>query len=162
MDPRERTQVAAKELTPESVKYLVVHCSDTYARMTKVDAREIDRWHRQRGFLRIGYHIVIKRDGTVQSAPDCRPLSMIGAHVEGYNDRSLGICMVGGRGDDDQPEDNFTLDQYHALALVLKGLLQKYPKAEIVGHCELNPHKACPSFDVKKWWHETVAAPSVS
>lgn len=154
--------MATKELTPESVKYLVVHCADTYARMTKVDAREIDRWHRQRGFLRIGYHFVIKRDGTLQEAPDCRPLTMIGAHVEGYNDKSIGICLVGGRGDNDQPEDNFTLDQKAELALLLEWLLKKYPKAEIVGHRDLNPHKACPSFDVKLWWHNTVIDPPLS
>lgn len=152
--------MATKELTMESVKYLVVHCADTYARMKNIDAREIDRWHRQRGFLRIGYHFVIKRSGLVQRDPDCRPLTQPGAHVEGYNDKSIGICMVGGRGDNDKPEANFTIEQYAALAETLQGLLKKFPKAEIVGHRELNRMKTCPNFDVKKWWHETVAAPN--
>ena len=43
--------------------YIFIHCSATKPSMD-VDAKEIDRWHRARGFLKIGYHFVIKRDGT--------------------------------------------------------------------------------------------------
>lgn len=149
-----------KELTADNVKYLVVHCSDTYARMN-TDAKEIDRWHRQRGFLRIGYHFVIRRNGVVQESPDCRATNVPGAHVDGYNSQSLGICMIGGKGDDNQPANNFTDDQFVSLAQVLSKLLVQFPRAEIVGHHTLNHTKACPCFDVKQWWHDTVAAPGV-
>jgi N-acetylmuramoyl-L-alanine amidase len=145
-------------LNGQAVKYLVVHCADTPPTM-KVDAAVIDRWHKQRGWLGIGYHFVIRRDGAIE---ECRPIDRMGAHVEGYNHESIGICMAGGRAaKGEAPEQNFTDDQYVSLATVLGRLLREFPRAQIVGHRDLNPNKACPSFDVKTWWHETVAGPEV-
>lgn len=143
----------------QAVKYLVVHCADTPPSMKRVDAEEIDRWHRQRGWLGIGYHFVIRRDGAIEEG---RPINRVGAHVEGHNAESIGICLAGGRAEKStEPEDNFTDEQKIALAGLLAKLLREFPRAEIVGHRDLNPHKACPSFDVKTWWHETYAAPGV-
>lgn len=139
-------------LTAENVKYLVVHCSATPPKMN-VDAREIDRWHRLRGFIRIGYHYVIKRNGQVEQG---RPITDPGAHVEGYNHESIGVCMAGGVNAKNVPEDNFTLDQKAALGALLVTLKTLFPKAEVIGHRDLNPNKACPSFDAKAWWAETV------
>jgi N-acetylmuramoyl-L-alanine amidase len=130
------------------VKYLVVHCSATPPTMY-VDAAVIDRWHRQKGWRGIGYHFVIKRNGAVENG---RPLEMVGAHVEGYNAESIGICMAGGTDLTGRPEDNFTPPQFKSLATMLDRLLILFPKARIVGHRDLNPKKACPSFDVKAWW----------
>ncbi len=138
-------------LTADNVKYLVVHCSATPPK-AKVDAREIDRWHRMRGFLRIGYHYVIKRNGQVEQG---RPITDPGAHVEGYNHESIGVCLAGGVNEKNVPEDNFTLDQKAALGALLVTLKALFPKAEVIGHRDLNPNKACPSFDAKAWWAET-------
>lgn len=145
-------------LNGQAVKYLVVHCADTPASM-KVDAALIDRWHRERGWLGIGYHYVIRRDAVVEEG---RPITKIGAHVENHNHESIGICMAGGRAaKGEAPENNFTDEQFIALAALLGKLLREFPRAQIVGHRDLNPAKACPSFDASKWWHETVAAPEV-
>lgn len=139
-----------------AVKFIVVHCSASPPSVY-VDRTVIDRWHRTKGWLKIGYHYVIKRNGDVESG---RALNEIGAHVAGYNSKSIGICMVGGVKDSDgtTPEDNFTDDQYHALAILLIQLKQDhFPTAEILGHRDLpNVKKACPSFDVRKWFAETV------
>lgn len=145
------------KLNEHAVKYLVVHCSASPPKV-KVDRNVIDRWHRERGFLCIGYHFVIRRDGVVEKG---RELDEVGAHVEGHNSESLGVCLAGGVDVNLKPEANFTDEQHTALATLLSTLLKTYTRAEIVGHCQLNPNKACPSFDVPKWWHETVAAPDV-
>lgn len=140
-------------LKPEAVRFLVVHCSATPAKVF-VDRAVIDRWHRERGWLGIGYHYVIKRDGLVEYG---RGITEVGAHVEGRNHESIGICMAGGMdAANKNPEDNFTPEQFIALKGLLKGLLTDFPKAEIVGHRDLNPGKACPSFDAKAWWHMTM------
>lgn len=134
--------------------FLVVHCSASPPK-TFVDASVIDRWHRQRGFKCIGYHKVILRDGTVQ---DGRPLDQIGAHVEGWNSVSLGICLVGGVSDKDgvTPENNFTEAQFASLEVLLKELQEKYPKAKIQGHRDFpKVAKACPSFSVADWLKTT-------
>ena len=98
----------------------------------------------------IGYHKVIRRDGTIEAG---RHLNMAGAHVEGYNGQSIGICLVGGIKKDGTPENNFTEDQMQSLAQVILELRQDgYAHAIVQGHRDFpNVAKACPSFDVRAW-----------
>jgi N-acetylmuramoyl-L-alanine amidase len=158
-----------KPLDPERVRFIVVHCSATPPD-AKVDARTIDRWHRQKGWLMIGYHHVILRDGTVEQG---RKPDQPGAHAEGFNNKSIGICLVGGvertsdkDGKDDldgprwdlTPADNFTWEQKSSLLAVIAGSRLLYPKAEVLGHRDLpGVRKACPSFDVRAWLKERSA-----
>lgn len=129
----------------QSTKFIVLHCSATPA-SHDVDAKEIDRWHRQKGWLMIGYHFVIKRDGTVQKGRD---LNVAGAHVEGMNHCSIGICLVGGmNASNTKPENNFEPVQWTALKALLTEMTTLFPQAQIIGHYELQPAKACPSFNV--------------
>lgn len=132
------------------VQYLVVHCSATPEDMD-IGAQEIKMWHLQRGWLDIGYHYVIRRNGNIEPG---RLESVPGAHARGYNHISLGICLVGGvESDGKTPEANFTHAQWDALEVMLKQLASDYPDAEILGHRDLpNVNKACPSFDVREWW----------
>lgn len=110
--------------------------------------KEIDRWHRARGWRMCGYHRVIRRNGEVENG---RPIDQSGAHARGYNNRSVGICMAGGVAKDGKtPEDNFTPEQYQSLHLLLTELQLVYPHAKIIGHYGVSP-KACPSFDVQEW-----------
>lgn len=130
-----------------TTKYLVVHCAATKPTMD-IGLREIRQWHRERGWLDIGYHFVIRRDGKVETG---RPHDVIGAHVEGHNYESLGICMAGGIDAKGKPENNFTPAQFESLRALLDKLKVDYPSAKIVGHRDLDPKKACPSFDVASW-----------
>lgn len=156
------------KLTAETVKYLVVHSAATKA-SSDIGAKEIDRWHRERGFLEIGYHFVIRRSGAIDLG---RSLSKPGAHVTGHNSHSIGICMVGGLDAQGKAEDNYTLDQKAALAGLLLDLLKQFPKAEVLGHRDLSPDrngdgkvtrnewlKDCPCFDVREWFAATVNPP---
>lgn len=143
--------MAFKQLSPESVKYLVVHCSASKPDL-KTDVKTIDRWHRQRGFAKVGYHFVIKTDGTVQVG---RQLTEIGAHAQGYNAQSIGICMVGGIDPNGKPSDNFTVEQKESLRGLLMKLSHVYKMASIVGHRDLpGVKKDCPCFDVRAWLND--------
>jgi len=134
--------------TLSRVDYLVVHCSATPPRLNW-SAKDIDRVHRQQGWLSIGYHYVIRRDGTVEKG---RPDTAQGSHARGVNDRSLGICLIGGVDEKMRPEANFTNEQYAALRKLLAELKAKHPDAQIIGHRDVpGTRKACPSFDVKAW-----------
>lgn len=127
---------------------IVVHCAATPPSMD-VGAREIDRWHRARGFREIGYHFVVRRNGSVEPG---RRVEEIGAHARGQNHHSLGICLVGGRGEQGGAEANFTAAQYEALWRLLEGLAPRYPTADVLGHADLpGVNKACPCFDVQRW-----------
>ena len=46
-----------------------------------------------------------------------------------------------------KPADTRTEAQRQALRRLLKELKERYPRALIVGHHDLNPLKACPCFD---------------
>jgi N-acetylmuramoyl-L-alanine amidase len=129
------------------VNRLFIHCSATSSNMD-IGATEIDKWHKQRGWSGIGYHWVIKRDGTIE---DGRDVNKVGAHVKGYNTGSLGLCMVGGVNEDGNPSDNFTDKQWHSLELMVRGVKAMIPHIAIHGHNEYDSGKACPSFSVPEW-----------
>ncbi len=137
----------------EPIKQLVVHCSAS-SPSVYVDAAVIDRWHRQRGFFKIGYHYVIKRDGVVEKGRDDEE---VGAHVQGHNTGSLGICLAGGVDAKGKSVNNFTPEQFKALEVLLEKLLKQHPKAEILGHRDFpGVKKDCPCFDVKPWWAQVT------
>lgn len=137
------------------VQYIVIHCAATKPSMD-IGAQEIDSWHKAKGWRMIGYHLVIRRSGEIEIG---RPLdddhvlgpNEVGAHVEGYNSISVGVCLVGGINDAGDPENNFTPAQMQSLVHVVEVWRQRFPTAKVVGHTDLNPHKACPSFDVAAW-----------
>lgn len=132
------------------VKFIAVHCSATGPQVD-VGVQDIDRWHRAKGFLKIGYHYVIRRDGRIETG---RPLTERGAHVEDWNHCSIGICLVGGTDGTklNKPQANFAQVQLDSLSALLKALAVDYPKAVVQGHRDFpNVAKACPSFDVKTW-----------
>lgn len=126
---------------------IIVHCAAT-PEGHDFSVADIDRWHRQRGFDRIGYHWVVRLDGTVCPG---RPEEAIGAHCLGHNTGSIGICYIGGcAADGKTPKDTRTPAQEEALVSLIRELLQRYPGATVHGHNEFAA-KACPSFDVQKW-----------
>lgn len=128
--------------------FIIIHCSATPPHMD-VSAKDIDLWHRQKGWMKIGYHYVIKRDGTREVG---RKIGEPGAHCVGYNHRSVGVCLVGGVDvAGGKAENNFTEAQWTTLKLTVDELRDQYKDAFVVGHRDLQAGKECPSFDVKLW-----------
>jgi N-acetylmuramoyl-L-alanine amidase len=128
------------------IREIIIHCSATPENKS-FTAKDIDTWHRQRGYNGIGYHYVIRLDGSVENG---RGLEQIGAHAYGHNAFSIGICYIGGCDEKMNPKDTRTPEQVVSLIKLLKVLRQKYPNAKIIGHNEVSD-KACPSFDVQEW-----------
>lgn len=136
--------------TTRQIDKLIIHCAATPPDMD-IGVDTIRKWHLERGFNDIGYHYVIKRDGSVE---DGRPINLVGAHVAGHNTGSIGICLVGGVDRKNKPESNFTEEQWNTLRRAAMMFKAEYPKATIHGHNEFDKGKACPSFDVQKWLKE--------
>lgn len=122
---------------------IIIHCSATKEGQD-FTVRDIDRRHRQRGFKMVGYHFVIRLDGTIEQG---RPLEMIGAHCSGHNSHSIGICYIGGLDSSGKPKDTRTQAQKDVLWSLVKSLQKKYPRATLHGHNEF-ANKACPCFRV--------------
>lgn len=141
--------------TPRKVtKFIAIHCAATPP-SADIGAKEIRQWHRAKGWIDIGYHFVIRRNGRVEKG---RPEDVVGAHVEGHNSNSIGICLVGGvkEGAPGKAQNNFTPAQFAALAELLRDLKTRYPQAEVRGHRDfVGVRKSCPSFDVRQWLKET-------
>ncbi|WP_121756919.1 N-acetylmuramoyl-L-alanine amidase [Helicobacter felis] len=136
------------------IERIVIHCSDT-PEGREHNAADIDRWHKQRGFSRIGYHYVVKLNGSIEKG---RADHEIGAHAKGYNTGSLGICYIGGRSKEGKPKDTRTPEQKQALKKLCAELASKHPEADFCGHRDLDKGKECPCFDVKSFIKESGIA----
>jgi N-acetyl-anhydromuramyl-L-alanine amidase AmpD len=114
------------------IKRILIHCSDSKTG----DVATIREWHLKKGFSDIGYHFVILLDGTVQEG---RSVSIAGAHCEGNNSDSIGVCLVG--------VNDFSTEQVRSLMYLVLGLMQqhKVPIDGVFCHYELdNKGKVCP------------------
>ena len=135
-------------MSPDSVSYIILHCSAT--RETRdYTAEQLKRDHLARGFIEVGYHYYIRRDGTVTQH---RRLDEVGAHCRPFNRCSIGICYEGGLDANGKPKDTRTLRQRATLLGLLLDLKKKFPKAIIRGHNEMPgaTPKACPCFRPSK------------
>lgn len=128
----------------KKIDKIILHCSAT-PEGRNVTVRDIDRWHRERGFSQIGYHWVIYLDGSVHRG---RPEEKPGAHVVGHNATSIGVCYIGGVDANMKAKDTRTPEQREALKKMVSELQERYPGATVHGHNEFAA-KACPSFNVK-------------
>ena len=134
-----------------TIETAVVHCSATPPSMDKVDSAEIRKWHvEENGWSDIGYHYIIPRDGRLQLG---RPLNRAGAHVLGHNEKSIGICLVGGVDNNFNPDFNYTIRQMRQLVLLLNNLQHEWELKSIYGHRDLDSSKSCPCFDVPTWYY---------
>ena len=143
---------------------IVIHGSWTKPGVD-IGVEEIRRWHTDpkeeggRGWSDIGYHYVVRRDGTVEEG---RPAEKQGAHVGGHNKHTLGICLVGGREDETPdtaglPEEakqellwefNYTERQIRALVQLVTKLQLRHDVEEVLGHRDYpGVTKRCPGFD---------------
>ena len=127
---------------------IIIHCSAT-PEFKNFDVKDIRDWHvNGNGWSDVGYHFIIKLDGTIQ---DGRPLQKIGAHVKGKNRSSIGICYIGGMNRDMTDwEDTRTEKQKESLLKLINDLKKRFPNTIVYGHKDFTNKKLCPSFDAKK------------
>lgn len=107
---------------------------------------DVLQWQgRQRGLLDIGYHLIVDRDGCIHRI---RELDTMGSHTPGYNHESIAVCLVGGKGDDGKPANNFSSQQREAVKLLAMAFLREHPDGQVKGHKELKGYgwSHCPAF----------------
>lgn len=135
----------------------VLHCSasffgnDDFIRKIHVD---------ENGWKDIGYNIIIGNglehsyskyneslDGKIYNGrgldfSEFIEYDEIGAHALGYNNNSIGICLIG--------IDTFTVKQYRSLYYVIKTFKNINPNIKILGHCETpkSGGKTCPNINM--------------
>jgi N-acetylmuramoyl-L-alanine amidase len=143
-----------------SVDLIVIHCSAS-KETVHYSYEQCCSDHRARGFNTCGYHRFISRDGTIHKG---RPFEISGAHVQGHNSHSIGICYEGGLDKNGKAKDTRTEAQKVAIEKCIKEAIE-YSEGKvkrITGHRDLSPDrngngivephewvKECPCFDAE-------------
>lgn len=124
---------------------IVLHCAAIPEGMDP-DKDWYDRVWELNGWKNPGYHALVKLGGdiiwmsTFNSATN---------GVKGMNSESIHISYSGGLDKyTNKPKDTQTKEQEKVTKALVEALLEIYPDVEVYGHTELNPGKACPSYDV--------------
>ena len=95
------------------IDLIVLHHSGSA--MDRTTIHNIHRWHLELGWLGCGYHYVIHSDGSIFQG---RPIDAVGSHARGFNNKSVGICVVG-----DFEEEYPSLYQQESLGKLLVYLI---------------------------------------
>jgi hypothetical protein len=166
------------------ISNIIIHCSDSAFGCTNT----IRQWHLAKGWKDIGYHYVILNgcptasvnkgvgdpyhrvlDGSIEIGrylDDDGDIEVdeIGSHTLGYNDKSVGICLIGQRMTTPplyQQAKGFSKSQMFSLTNLVSELVTRYniPVDNVLGHYETESGKAqgktCPNIDMP-WFRESI------
>lgn len=136
---------------------LVIHHTDTYTNANLV-AGQIHDIHVALGHEGIGYHYIIRRDGSLQRG---RPVELEGEHcpTNGHNERSVAIAFVGGLNvsTSDSLIEEFssaaalTRQQFNTFNKIIEKFYLHYPGLQVLGHNDIDPNEQDPGFDVPEY-----------
>ncbi|MBU2923051.1 N-acetylmuramoyl-L-alanine amidase [Winogradskyella psychrotolerans] len=138
-----------------TLKYLVIHCTDT-PEGREVTKADIERWHiKERGWSRVGYSDMIHIDGCLENLIAFNQDNTvdnweISNGAKGFNGVARHVVYVGGCDKNFNPKDTRTPEQINALEVYVRYMILRHPDIKVVGHNELSS-KACPSFNVGDW-----------
>lgn len=131
-----------------STSRIILH----HAAASKCSAQQIHRWHLANGWVGIGYHFLVRKDGSVYRG---RPEDTVGAHAGNNNYDSIGICFEG----------NFMTEtmcdaQRKAGQELVQYLKDKYGISKVQKHSDVNatgcPGKNFPFQEIANGGAESV------
>jgi len=146
------------------LEFLIIHETQTPPTMN-VTGDMIRRWHTDpkpngRGWSRVGYSDLFKRDGSIEQLNDYNEDNWISQDeitngAIGYNHNSRHICLVGGVDEEDKVYkgdffDFYTDAQFVSLQDYVKRFLGIHPQCKVLGHNQVSK-KVCPGFDVPEY-----------
>ena len=114
-----------------STSKIVIHHTGS-VKDVDFSAARIHEMHLGQGWAGIGYHLVVRKDGTIERG---RPIWSIGSHAQGHNSNSIGIHLCG-----DFNAAYPTDKQIESAALLIANLCADYDipidRNHIIGHDE--------------------------
>lgn len=139
------------------VTEFVTHWTETPTNKN-IGSEEINKIHLDLGYEGIGYHYVIRRDGSLQRG---RPVNIEGQHaqVNGHNARSIGIVFVGGINvpsgtpniQDFVSVQSLTRSQLNTFDHFCRAFYATLPGGQGLGHNDLDHDQSDPGFDVRSY-----------
>lgn len=114
-----------------STSRIILH----HAAASKCSAQQIHSWHLANGWVGIGYHFLVRKDGSIYRG---RPENTVGAHAGNNNYDSIGVCFEG----------NFMTEtmsevQKRAGQELVQYLKDKYGISKVQKHSDVNA-TGCP------------------
>lgn len=106
-----------------------------HAEASNATVWDINDWHLSNGWVGIGYHYYIRKDGSIYRG---RPEWAVGAHATGHNDRSIGICCEGAYMTETMPAA-----QLASLKALLRDIMGRYGTLALKRHRDVNA-TSCP------------------
>lgn len=120
----EKTYKWAKPLSKRnSTDLLILH----HAAATSCTAEDVHRWHVGNGWAGIGYHYLVRKDGTIYRG---RPEDTVGAHAYGANSHSIGVCFEGNY----QVEPTMPAAQLAAGQALVADIKRRWGITKVIGH----------------------------
>lgn len=157
--------------TSRKIEYIFLHCTATSMKATPEAIKTF--WHTPvgpekkmpyipnvqggKGWKSVGYHRLISPNGKIHNLAS---YDKVTNGVRGYNSKSIHISYIGGIKIEDGKiiyVDNRTAEQRMSMYRIVKGLMEQYPNAKVLGHRDVygkDPRKwqkTCPNFDVSEW-----------
>ena len=112
--------------------YVVLH----HAAAKACSPYQVDSWHKANGWTGIGYHYFVRKDGTIYRG---RPEWATGAHAQGKNHESIGICAEGNYDEEYVMPDA----QKDSIQELLRDIKLRYPNTTVKGHRNIGA-TSCP------------------
>lgn len=136
------------------VTEVVVHWTETHTNRN-IGSEEINKYHLELGLDGIGYHYVIRRDGSLQRG---RPINLEGQHapINSHDQRSIGVVFVGGinvpsgtpNSENFLDVQSLTRSQFNTFDHLCRAFYNAFPGGQVVGHSEIDEDEVDPGFDV--------------
>ena len=150
---------------------IMVHCLATtkawgMGKPIKAIMKEVTRWHVvDRGWRAVAYAVVLGYGGERALGRDLDGDGDVyeetGAGARGWNKNTIHIALVGGYGGhrDDDFGKHFTPEQDVALRTEIARIEKLAGRSlNLIGHNEV-ANKACPCFNVRKWYESAPPMP---
>lgn len=151
----EELEAELKNISRE-VTEMVVHWTETFTN-SNIGSEEINEAQQKLGEKGIGYHYVIRRDGSLQRG---LPSGIEGNHAEAnnHNQRSIGVVFVGGLNCpsgtpnplDFRSAQSLTRSQMTTFEEVCRAFYLAFPGGQILGHNDVDLEED-PGFNVRDY-----------
>lgn len=115
----------------QSTTRIILH----HAAAKTCTAQQIHSWHVANGWAGIGYHFLVRKDGSIYRG---RPEDVMGAHAGSNNYDSIGVCFEGSF-----DKEQMGAVQRQAGAELVAYLKQKYGISKVQKHSDVNA-TGCP------------------
>ena len=146
---------------------VVVHWTETFTNKD-IGSSEINEQQIALGQSEIGYHYIIRRDGSIQRG---RNLNVVGQHaaVNDHDTYSIGIAFVGGfncASGTDNPQaflssSSLTRVQMNSFETFCRAFYSAYPGGQVIGHNDIDDNELDPGFDVRDYCLDMFGKPSL-